>query len=148
MYRYDSTPIDIDEKDEDGICMYNPKQVSQISLNWEKDRVIEVCYETDTGKVIICEQHNNWYYFTSPNIPKMRIIDVLYGLGFRNETILVDWNETNLPPNDILKSFVTEAPLNQITLFKPDREEMPDLTMEISLLVILATTMILCIMWC
>ena len=148
MYRYDSTPIDIDEKDEDGICMYNPKQVSQISLNWEKDRVIEVCYETDTGKVIIGEQHNNWYYFTSPNIPKMRMIDVLYGLGFRNETILVDWNETNLPPNDILKSFVTEAPLNQITLFKPDREEMPDLTMEISLLVILATTMILCIMWC
>ena len=148
MYRYDSTPIDIDEKDEDGICMYNPKQVSQISLSWEKNRVIEVCYETDTGKVIIGEQHNNWYYFTSPNIPKMRMIDVLYGLGFRNETILVDWNETNLPPNDILKSFVTEAPLNQITLFKPDREEMPDLTMEISLLVILATTMILCIMWC
>ena len=145
MYRYDSTPIDIDEYVVENEHL--PTQVSQVSLQWDNERVIEICYEKSSGKVII-NGGNNWYYFTSPNIPKMRMIDVLYGLGFRDETILVDWNETNLPSNDILKSFVIEAPLNQITLFKPDREEMSDLTMEISLLVILATTMILCILWC
>lgn len=148
MYRYDSTPIDFDEKDKDGICVYNPKQVSQISLSWEKDRVIEVCYETDTGKVIIGEQHNNWYYFSSPNISKMRLIDVIYGLGYRNEIIVVDWNKDNISPKDVLTSFVSEAPLNQITLHRPIIEDNSTMLLEVGLIIILMTITILCILLC
>lgn len=146
MYRYDSTPIDVVKYKEENIN-HLPIQVSQISLTWEKDKVIDICYDKPTGRVIINE-NKNWYYFTSPNIPKMRLIDVIYGLGYRNEIIVVDWNESNIAPKHVLTSLVTEAPLNQITLHKPVIEDNSTLILEMSLIIILMTITMLCVLLC
>jgi hypothetical protein len=146
MYRYDSTYFDINKYEEEN-DKHLPIQVSQISVTWEKDRVIEVCYDKPTGKVIINDQ-NNWYYFTSPNISKMRLIDVIYGLGYRNEIIVVDWNKDNISPKDVLTSLVSEAPLNQITLHRPIIEDNSTMLLEVGLIIILMTITILCVLLC
>lgn len=143
MYRYDSTPIDINTYEKENGEL--PRQVSQISMKWDKDRVIEVCYEEETGKVVI-NDNDKWYYFTSPDFPKMRLIDVIYGLGYRDETIIVDWNEDKISSKDVLTSLVTEAPLNQITLFTSDKYESV-LIVEISLIILLMTITLFCMLW-
>lgn len=143
MYRYDSIPIDIDEYAKDNGMLV---QVSQVSLPNNKG-VIEICYEKGTNKIIIGEGAD-WYYFTSPNIPKMRIIDVIYGLGFRDEIIVVDWNENKISSNDVLKSLVVEAPLNQISLHnKPIINDNSEYLFDIMLILVLIVCVMLFLLW-
>jgi hypothetical protein len=114
MAQFIRTPIN---NDDDGYV--NIIQVSQVKLR--NQQVIEINYDTQEREVVIGD-NGNWFYLRSPDLPNLTIHQVLEGLGYGDNQMVVTWIEGGIEnnqnnQNDILNSIVEYAPLNQISLF-------------------------------
>ena len=93
-------------------------QVSQVSYrNFE--RAIEIDWDYENNRVIV-QDNGGWFYFSSPDIDHLTIYQVLGGLGYGNEQMVVTWAEDG-DENAVLNSNVSQATLNQITLSAPNQ---------------------------
>jgi hypothetical protein len=118
MAQYIMIPIDMNN-----FFFENTRQVSQIS--YHDERSIEIDYHSVSGRVIV--QNNGIYYWmTSPDIDHLTIHNVIEGLGYAGDQIVVTWTEWDGPGRNlqdvILNSPVNRAPMNQITLYQPNRQ--------------------------
>ena len=59
-------------------------------------------------------------YLDSPDIDHLTIYQVLGGLGYGNEQVVITWAEDGYA-DGVLNSNVSQATLNQITLYAPNQ---------------------------
>ena len=91
------------------------RQISQIT--YRNQRSIEIDWD-DTNELVIVHDNGQQFYFTSPDIQYLTIRQVLSGLGYADEQIVVSWS-SDIYSYDILDYNVQQAPLNQIHLYAP-----------------------------
>lgn len=96
------------------------KQISQIVYHAE--RLIEIMWQADISRVLV-QDNGTWFYLYSPDIPHMTLLQVLQGLGYGDEQIIVTWNDNT--DNDVLNSFIEQTPLNQIAIYGHN-QQVPD----------------------
>ena len=92
-------------------------QVSQVS--YHNERVIEIDWDYESNRVVV-QDNGNWFYFNSPDINHLTIYQVLGGLGYGDEQMVVTWAEDG-DKNAVLNSNVSQATLNQISLYAPNQ---------------------------
>lgn len=89
------------------------QQVSQIVYHLE--RVIEVSWQASTNRILV-QDNGEWFYLHSPDIPQLTLKQVIEGLGYGNDQIVVSWALDDLQ-NEVLSLTVQNAPLNQLALY-------------------------------
>lgn len=94
------------------------QQVSQIVYHTE--RLIEIMWQADISRILV-QDNGNWFYLYSPNIPHMTLLQVLQGLGYGDEQIIVTWSGY-YTEDDILNLLVEQTPLNQIAIYGPNQQ--------------------------
>lgn len=93
-------------------------QVSQISYHGRHPpSTIEINWDYENNRVIV-QEYGYWFYLNSPDIDHLTIYQVLGGLGYGNEQVVVTWAEDGYA-DAVLNSNVSQATLNQITLYAP-----------------------------
>jgi len=92
-------------------------QVSQVS--YHDERVITIDWDPITHRVVISDL-DIWFYLTSPDIDNLTMRQVLEGLGYGNEQMIVTWVADD-EVDAVLGYQVAYAILNQITLYRPNQ---------------------------
>lgn len=112
MAQFIRTPIDINNIH---AVLQHVDQISQIS--YRDERVIEINWDRESRRPVI-QDNGQWFYLTSPDIDNLTINQVLTGLDYANEQVVVTWVYGD---NNVLNSTVEQAPLNQISLYAPNQ---------------------------
>lgn len=111
MTQYIRNPIDINLYD-----LTNVSQVSQIV--YHNEHVIIINYDNATNSILV-EDNEEWFCISSPDIPALTIKDILIGLGYGDQQIVVTWSDD--PNVDVLNIPVQLTQLNQIALYDPNQ---------------------------
>ena len=95
-------------------------QVSQVVYHGRHPpSTIEINWDNENNRVVV-QEYGYWFYLDSPDIDHLTIYQVLGGLGYGNEQVVVTWTEDGYA-NGVLNSNVSQAALNQITLYAPNQ---------------------------
>jgi hypothetical protein len=108
MAQFIRTPVNIQDA-----MSTDLHQVSQIV--YHDQRIIEIDWQPSTNSIIILD-NGVWFYLYSPDIHNMTILNVIQGLGYGDEQIIVTWADNN-SEELVLNSYVNEAPINQIAIY-------------------------------
>ncbi len=103
------------------IC--NTLQVSQIS--YRNDRIIEINYCRETERAVI-QDNQQLFYFHNPAIKNITIRDILYGLGYGNNHIIITWVISDFHLRDVLDIPIINIPLSQLYLYD-NKYPIPDI---------------------
>ena len=115
MAQFIRTPVNINN-----VLNASTQQVSQIVYHTE--RLIEILWQADINRALV-QDNGNWFYFYSPDMPHMTILQALEGLGYGDEQIIVTWSDH--ADNNALNSPIDQAPLNQIAIYGRN-QQVPD----------------------
>ena len=100
----------------------NIEQVSIIVNN--EQRTIGIHYDTNTQRVVV-QTTGRWFYLTSPDIHNLTIKQVIEGLGYGDDRIVVTW-VSNDQVDGILNSTAGQAPLSLIHLYNANANANPN----------------------
>jgi hypothetical protein len=89
-------------------------QVCQIS--YHDERIIDINYCVDSDRAVI-QDNQEIFYFHNPDIENITIHEVLYGLGYGNNHIVVTWIQEGFQMNELLDIPIKNIPLSQISLY-------------------------------
>jgi hypothetical protein len=79
------------------------------------ERLIEICWHASSNRVLV-QDNGEWFYLHSPDIPQLTLKQVIEGLGYGQDQIVVTWALDDLQ-NEVLSLTVQNAPLNQMALY-------------------------------
>lgn len=89
-------------------------QVSQIT--YRDERIIDINYCRDAERAVI-QDNQELFYFHSPDIENITIREILYGLGYGNNHIVVTWVRPEFELRDVLDIPIVNIPLSQLSLY-------------------------------
>jgi hypothetical protein len=108
MAQFIRTPTTFDEAYDIGI-----QQVSQIIYHLE--RAIEVCWQDSSNRVLV-QDNGEYFYLHSPDILSMTLKQVIEGLGYGEDQLVVVWAIDD-SEDEVLSLPVQNVPLNQLALY-------------------------------
>ena len=93
-------------------------QVSQI--NYHNERLIEIMWDLNTKRAVV-QDMGEWFYFHSPDIPYMTIRQVVEGLGYGAEKVVVTWSYEQEEGINVLDTIInSHTSPNQIAIYSHD----------------------------
>lgn len=93
----------------------------QIShINYHNERLIEIMWDLNTKQVVV-QDMGEWFYFHSPDIPYMTISQVVEGLGYGAEQVVVTWSYEQDKGNNVLDTIINSHTFpNKIAIYSHD----------------------------
>lgn len=105
----------IDEQEED---LSDIEQVSQIMYHGTPQHRVSLYYSPFKG-LIILEKDNELFYISSVNTHLLTVRQIIYGLGYKDVQIFVDWTKNGTVDN-VLDVPANCVVVNQINIYPPD----------------------------
>jgi len=89
------------------------QQVSQIIYHLE--RLIEICWQASSSRILV-QDNGEYFYLHSPDIPSMTLKQVIEGLGYGEDQLVIVWAIDD-SEDEVLSLPIQNVPLNQLALY-------------------------------